>query len=101
MSRNYQQRLDGVTRALHEAAARDDQPAIERLSRLAAALNNAIATGTPLIIDQRADRQLSPSAKRSIRRKDRELTKRLEAEAAAAEHARKYPYINPDPKAAP
>jgi hypothetical protein len=45
--------------------------------------------------------QLSRAALRAIRRKDRELTKRLEAEAAAAEHARKYPYINPDPKASP
>lgn len=73
----YQRRIDAVTRQIAAAAARDDQVRVERLEALVGALSNALATGVPLHRDQR--QPLSRAAKRAIRRKDRELTTRVQA----------------------
>jgi hypothetical protein len=41
----YQKRMEGLQRALAEAVAKENQPAIERLEGLIAALSNCMLTG--------------------------------------------------------
>jgi hypothetical protein len=46
-AQEYQARIDGLTVKLHAAAARDDQPEVERLTRVIAAYGECIRTGVP------------------------------------------------------